>query len=383
MELQQISQVTKKYGISVSALRYYEKAGLIQSIRNDDNAYRFYDEVALKRLHFITLLRKLRVSVKQIKEILNNQNALTTVEIFERNINELDEEITSLSTIKSILIRFAEELRTKADMVLEVDLLKDTDTVSIIDSISFSKNYINSTKENLSMEDLNKANETLEKLEEEKVRKTAEDSQLKTEPNEEIAKNNQSTVEKFEIIEQFGPYRFIGKAAYARAWQASSEQIWWEVWKNSSWIFDTLDNLKEYASDDIYNHAFESWDKFDENNNLMGYIVGRFMKPDAPVPEGMEFFDVPVMTIAKGWSSCSQEDMEKGLASSSYAKDSFFAKVEKAKGDTFDAIKQAKYDEKCWKLTTKVFPAGYPKNPVPDENGRYIFGTYIACDANQ
>jgi len=136
-------------------LRYYEQAGLIQSIRNDENAYRFYDETALKQLNSIIILRKLRVSVKQIKEILDNQNAQTAVAIFERNISELDEEITSLATIKSILARFVEELRAQTGMTLQLDLL------NAANSISFSKNLI---KEKVSMEDLNKASEKYPKL---------------------------------------------------------------------------------------------------------------------------------------------------------------------------------------------------------------------------
>jgi len=169
MELQTIGQISKKYGISIQTLRYYEEIELIQSIRNDDNAYRFYDEAVIKQLHSIIFLRKLRISLKQIKEILDHQNAAATVEILERNISELDEEITSLSTIKSILTRFAEELRAKTDMVLQLDLLSDT--LSIADSLSFSKNYINnSIKENVTMEDLNKANETLNKLKRSDVR---------------------------------------------------------------------------------------------------------------------------------------------------------------------------------------------------------------------
>jgi len=163
MELQTIGQVSKQYDISIHTLRYYEEIELIQSIRNGDNAYRFYDEAAVKKLHSIIFLRKLRISLKQIKEILDNQNVAKTVEILERNISELDEEITSLATVKSILTRFAEELRAKTDMVLQLDLLSDT--LSVADSLSFSKNYINnSIKENFTMEDLNKANETLNKL---------------------------------------------------------------------------------------------------------------------------------------------------------------------------------------------------------------------------
>ncbi|MCL2517242.1 MAG: effector binding domain-containing protein [Oscillospiraceae bacterium] len=161
MELQTISQVSKNYGISVRMLRYYEQAGLIQSIRNEENSYRFYDETALKQLNSIILLRKLRISVKQIKEILNNQNAQAIVGIFEQNISELDEEITSLSTIKTILARFVDELRAQTGMTLQLDLL------NAANSIFFSKNLI---KEKVSMEDLNKAEEKLNKLTDRDVR---------------------------------------------------------------------------------------------------------------------------------------------------------------------------------------------------------------------
>ena len=163
MELQPISQVSRDYGISAQTLRYYEQIGLIQSIRNSDNGYRLYNEAAVKQLHYIVLLRKLRISVKQIKDILNNRDAFAAVKIFERNISWLDEEIRSLSTIKSILTRFTEELRARADMVLQLDLLDDKNTLAIIDSISLSKNHINNANENppdlsgLSIEDLNQA----------------------------------------------------------------------------------------------------------------------------------------------------------------------------------------------------------------------------------
>ncbi|MDF2543853.1 MAG: putative MerR family transcriptional regulator [Herbinix sp.] len=167
MELQTINQVTKNYGISARMLRYYEQVGLITSLRKDDYAYRVYDETALKRLQYIIILRKLRIPVKQITDIFNNQNALSAVKIFEQNIVELDEEITALSTVKSILLHFVEELRDKANILLKFDLLDDEKSLSIIDSLSFSKNHI---KESLSMDELNKADESLTKLKEKYIR---------------------------------------------------------------------------------------------------------------------------------------------------------------------------------------------------------------------
>ena len=95
MEPMTISQVSKSLGISTRMLRYYEKAGLIESRRKEGYAYRIYDENTVCRLRRILLLRKLRIPVRQIKIILQNPNAATAVEIFQKNINELDEEITS------------------------------------------------------------------------------------------------------------------------------------------------------------------------------------------------------------------------------------------------------------------------------------------------
>ena len=170
MDLQTISQVSKNYGISARTLRYYEQIGLIDSIRNNGNAYRFYNETALKRLHLIIILRKLRISVKQITDILHNQDASTAVEIFEWNINELDAEITSLSAVKSVLTRFAEELREKAHMQVNFDLLSEATALSVINSLSLSKNYINKAKENVTMDELNKSSENLNKFEDKDIR---------------------------------------------------------------------------------------------------------------------------------------------------------------------------------------------------------------------
>jgi len=55
-------------------------------------------------------------------------------------------------------------------MVLQLDLLNDAAALSIADSLSFSKNYINNVKGNVPMENLNKANETLNKLKDSDVR---------------------------------------------------------------------------------------------------------------------------------------------------------------------------------------------------------------------
>lgn len=65
-------------------------------------------------------------------------------------------------------MRFVEEINEKADVNLK--LLDDEAVFSVISSLSFSDNQIKETRENLSMEDLNKANEELMKQEDKDVR---------------------------------------------------------------------------------------------------------------------------------------------------------------------------------------------------------------------
>ncbi len=167
MEFITIKQVTSEYGVSRRMLSYYEEIGLIKSNRIDDYAYRVYDKDAIKRLQQIIILRKLQIPVKQIKDILCNQNAVEVIEVFKENISKLDEQITALSTLKSILTDFVDELQNKADIYLELELLNDKSMLSAVSPLSFSDNKVS---KNISIEELNKAHESLNKLEDKDVR---------------------------------------------------------------------------------------------------------------------------------------------------------------------------------------------------------------------
>jgi DNA-binding transcriptional MerR regulator len=157
MDTMTISQVSKSYGISTRTLRYYEQIGLIESFRRDDYSYRIYNETALTRLRQILILRKLRIPLKQIKVILEKPDAVTAIEVFRQNINELNTEITALSTIRDILLRFVEELQITANIQIHSLITRD----GIIESISF-KNI--NFKEEKTMENLNKSEESISRL---------------------------------------------------------------------------------------------------------------------------------------------------------------------------------------------------------------------------
>lgn len=161
MEAMTISQVSKDFGISTRMLRYYEQTGLIESFRREDYAYRMYKETALFRLRQILILRKLRIPLKQIKIILQKPDAVVAVDVFRQNINELDNEIIALSTIKGILSRFVYELQKAADIQIHHLITQDDTILAVIESLSpTSINF----KEDKIMDNLKKAEESLSKL---------------------------------------------------------------------------------------------------------------------------------------------------------------------------------------------------------------------------
>lgn len=167
MELRTIGQVSGDYGISARMLRYYEKTGLIRSLRKEDYAYRMYDETALRRLRQIVILRRLRVSVKQIAVILSEPAAEKAMEILAQNISEIDDEINALSVIRNVLKSLAAELREQAGICPELGILTDSSVLAAVGSLPLPKNQL---KEKTDMEDLKKAEEKYGRLTDKDVR---------------------------------------------------------------------------------------------------------------------------------------------------------------------------------------------------------------------
>lgn len=161
MELMTVSQVSRSLGISTRMLRYYEQAGLVESLRQEGYAYRIYDEKAVLRLKQILLLRRLRIPVRQIKAILLKEDAVAAIEIFRENIRNLNEEMTALYVVKEILNHFVEELSRTAELPLEKILLKDDVLADSIESLGLiSINF----KEDQTMEKLKKAEAGLSRI---------------------------------------------------------------------------------------------------------------------------------------------------------------------------------------------------------------------------
>jgi len=145
-DLIKIKDVSDKYGITARTLRYYEDMGLIASTRSGDYAYRMYDDEAVTRIEQILILRKLNISIKDIKRIFNTSGSEVVLEVLSKKVDDIDEEVSLLHELKEIVLEFINQIK-KADFSKDSDVKllyeKAKEIESQIVSVDYEGNHAN------------------------------------------------------------------------------------------------------------------------------------------------------------------------------------------------------------------------------------------------
>ena len=108
-----IKEVEKKLNISRANIRFYEKEGLLDPKRND-NEYRNYSEEDLDRLEKILLFRKCNISIENIRLIFNGTKSID--EIFKNQISIIENEVKQLEGAITMCKKLSQE-RTSIDKI--------------------------------------------------------------------------------------------------------------------------------------------------------------------------------------------------------------------------------------------------------------------------
>jgi DNA-binding transcriptional MerR regulator len=66
-----IKQVASKLGLTASALRYYDKEGLIPTLKRTDAGIRTFSETDLQWLELICCLKNSGMAISEIKQFMN------------------------------------------------------------------------------------------------------------------------------------------------------------------------------------------------------------------------------------------------------------------------------------------------------------------------
>ena len=130
-----IKDISTRYDITARTLRYYEDMGLITSFRTDDYAYRLYDEAAVIRLEQILILRKLNIGIKDIQRIFNTTGAGIVLDILNKKVQNIDDEVALLHELKDIVLDFIREIE-------RIDFTNDTNVKQLYDKAKEIETHI-------------------------------------------------------------------------------------------------------------------------------------------------------------------------------------------------------------------------------------------------
>ena len=124
MSLITIREVTEKTGITVNALRYYDRKGLLHpTVRNPEGRKEWlYDDEALRRVKRIMLLRRVGIPVENIAYVIEKADKMDEAALRSR-LKELHEErelVDEQITAASMLLLIDE---VSADTEVKNDLL--------------------------------------------------------------------------------------------------------------------------------------------------------------------------------------------------------------------------------------------------------------------
>ena len=158
-----VTEVSRAYGVSARMLRHYEKLGLISSDRKEDYSYRVYRPEDIRRLRQILVLRKLRLSLKEIGDILNDPGPAAAISVLERNLSQLDEEIRALQAVRRVIDAFLQALKKRRTLPAGDVILEDSQLLALADALSPTSTLIQEERKRI-MENLKQADGTFRKL---------------------------------------------------------------------------------------------------------------------------------------------------------------------------------------------------------------------------
>ena len=111
-----IKDVEKKLNISRANIRFYEKEGLLEPKRNE-NEYRNYSENDISKLEKILLFRKCNISIENIRLIFNNEKSIE--DVFKEQITVIENEVKQLEGAKIMCQKLSQEKSSVDDIDAE------------------------------------------------------------------------------------------------------------------------------------------------------------------------------------------------------------------------------------------------------------------------
>ncbi len=123
-----ISKIARLFGLSRSALLYYDRVGLLSPSCRTPAGYRLYSEEDVKRLERICVLRQTSLSIEDIGKVLQSEDT-PCADLLEKRLKEIGEEILALKAKQGLLSAMLkgvalEEVQPEVSKQMWVEMLR-------------------------------------------------------------------------------------------------------------------------------------------------------------------------------------------------------------------------------------------------------------------
>lgn len=113
-----INELSKKTGISIHTIRFYEKSGLIEGKQDKSvksNNYFHYDEVTVEKLEFISDAKSVGFTIKEIGQIIDawynrKYTKMQKLEILDEKLISLEQKLKEIREMKKQLLHFKDDV---------------------------------------------------------------------------------------------------------------------------------------------------------------------------------------------------------------------------------------------------------------------------------
>ena len=116
-----IGEVSRRSGIGIEALRFYERQGLLGRPARTESGYRLYDAEVIERLEFIKRAQVLGFSLAEIARIISHKHAgqspcAEVRDIVRARLHEIDERIRQMRRYRKELAAALDEWEQVGDL---------------------------------------------------------------------------------------------------------------------------------------------------------------------------------------------------------------------------------------------------------------------------
>lgn len=138
-----IGEVSRRTGLPVKRIHYYEQRGLVEPARRSESGYRLYTEEQVAKLKFVKRAKLLGLTLEEIAELVSVAEGCNEGQIFPHieellaeKISYIERKIAELSAFRQGLLYYRERANALKDRTLPERYCEDASFCGCLEAVA-------------------------------------------------------------------------------------------------------------------------------------------------------------------------------------------------------------------------------------------------------